>query len=215
MARKKAPKIEEDEAQPELIGYARVSTLDQSYDQQITALKAYGVKDDFLFVDKMSAVSGKRKGWELAKKAMRRGDTLVVYALSRLGRSTEHLLKINNELLAEGVALKSLTEPIDTSTADGKLLFTVRAAFAQFERDITIERTKAGLEERKRAGFKLGRPPKLTDKQKAAVLKDLETSPLNRAAIAKKYGVSDSTIKYHFPRPRHAYVIDALKRKGK
>lgn len=215
MARRQPPEIEENEAQPELIGYARVSTLDQSLDAQIDALKRYGVTDDNLYTDQLSAVSARRRGWELCKKALRRGDTLVVYALSRLGRDIRHLLDINKMLLEEGVVLKSLTEPIDTSTADGKLLFTVRAAFAQFERDITIERTRSGLAQRKAAGFALGRPPSITEKQKAAIFKDLGKPDLTRAAIARKHGVSDSTVKKYFPKARHAYIIEAAKAKSK
>lgn len=201
-----------DEAETSyLIGYARVSTADQSLEAQLDALRRFGVKEENTYTDNLSAVSARRRGWELCKKALRPGDTLVVYSLSRLGRSVPHLLEINDWLLREGVALKSLTEPIDTRTADGKLLFTVRAAFAQFERDITIERTKAGLEARKTAGFKLGRPSSLSDKVKAAILKDLGKPELTRSAIAKKHGTSPQVIKYHFPKPRHAYVIEAAK----
>lgn len=204
MARKKSAEIEE-EAQPELVGYARVSTADQSLELQLDLLRKAGVKEDWLFRDQMSAVTGRRRGWELCKKALRRGDTLIVYSLSRLARDTRQLLDINKMLLEEGVALKSLTEPIDTSTADGKLLFTVRAAFAQFERDITIERTRDSVRKRREAGLPVGRPG-IPDKTKAAILKDLTNIKLTLQMIADKHGISIATVKYHFPRARVDYL---------
>lgn len=204
MARKKPPEIEE-EAKPEIVGYARVSTADQSLELQKDLLLKAGVNPELLFTDQMSAVTGRRRGWELCKKALRRGDTLVVYALSRLGRDIRNLLDINKMLLEEGVALKSLTEPIDTSTADGKLLFTVRAAFAQFERDITIERTRDSVRKRREAGLPVGRPG-IPEKTKAAIRKDLGNIKLTLAMIAKKHGISIATVKYHFPRARVDYL---------
>lgn len=204
MARKKSPEIEE-EAQPELVGYARVSTPDQSLDLQLDLLRKAGVKEDFLFRDQMSAVAGRRRGWELCKKALRRGDTLIVYSLSRLGRDIRHLLDIERFLYTEGVMLRSLTEPIDTSTADGRLLFTVRAAFAQFEREVTRERTKDSVKKRKEAGLPVGRPG-IPDKKKAAIRKDLMNIKLTLAMIAAKHGISIATVKYHFPRARVSYL---------
>lgn len=206
MSCKKLPEPADEEAVPYLIGYARVSTLDQSLEQQLQALRAYGVQEDNIYVDKLSALSARRRGWELCKKALRRGDTLVVYALSRLGRDIRHLLDINKMLLDEGVVLKSLTEPIDTSTADGKLLFTVRAAFAQFERDITIERTKAGIKARTDAGLPIGRPRSLSDKTMAGIEKDLAAGKLTLKEIAAKWKTTRPTIKYHFRKPRIAYM---------
>src|SRR3569832_1545750 len=107
-----------------MVGYARVSTLDQRLDMQLKMLRDAGVSDGNLFVEKVSAQSGKRPQFALLKKFLQRGDTLVVYAISRLARNTKDLLDFNKWLLDEGVALKSLTEEVDTRTATGRLMFT-------------------------------------------------------------------------------------------
>lgn len=206
MARKKPPEIEEDDAHPEIVGYARVSTADQSLEMQKDLLLKAGVNPNLLFTDQLSAVSNRRRGWELCKKALRRGDTLVVYSLSRLGRDIRHLLDIERYLYLEGVALKSLTEPIDTSTADGRLLFNVRAAFAQFEREVTRERTKDSVARRKEKGLQVGRPSLVSDKQKKAIRKDLMNVKLTLEQIATRNGVKVHQIKYAFPRARVEYL---------
>jgi DNA invertase Pin-like site-specific DNA recombinase len=204
MARKKSPLFEESENR--LIGYARVSTQDQSLETQLQMLKAAGVQDDDLYTDQISGAKTSRRGLNLALKALREGDTLVIYSLSRIGRSVEHLIAINKRLLDEGVALKSLTEEIDTRTAAGKLLFHLLAMVAQFERDVTIERTRAGVKAHQAAGLPHGRPAKLNEKQRARIGQMLANPKLTITAIAAKFGVSPATIKYHFPKPRIEYV---------
>lgn len=205
MARKKPPPVEESENR--LIGYARVSTQDQSLEAQLHALKAVGVQDDDLYTDQISGAKTSRRGLNLAMKALRPGDTLVIYSLSRIGRSVKHLIAINENLIQEGVALKSLTEEIDTRTAAGKLLFHLLAMVAQFERDVTIERTKAGIKAHQAAGLPHGRPPKLNPAQRAKVEKLLGNPKWTIAQIAEKFGVSPATIKANFPKPRIAYVV--------
>lgn len=206
MARKKTPKIEEEPSEVRTIGYARVSMPDQSLETQTDLLLKAGVLPDDLYTDKISAVGARRRGWELCKKALRPGDTLLTYSLSRLGRTLQDLLNIEQELRKEGVILKSLTEPLfDTSTADGKLLFNVRAAFAQFERDITRERTRDSMRRRKEGGLPVGRPG-ISDATKAKIRKALLNPKLTLAMIAKRHGVAISTIKYHFPKNRLEYL---------
>lgn len=204
MARKKSLPVEESENR--LIGYARVSTQDQSLETQLQMLKAAGVQDDDLYTDQISGAKTSRRGLNLALKALREGDTLVIYSLSRIGRSVEHLIAINKRLLDEGVALKSLTEEIDTRTAAGKLLFHLLAMVAQFERDVTIERTRAGVKAHQAAGLPHGRPAKLNEKQRARIGQMLANPKLTITAIAAKFDVSPATIKYHFPKPRIEYV---------
>src|ERR1700694_1728140 len=110
----------------ELVGYARVSTVEQNLEMQTQALTKAGCAR--IFTDKLSAANPRREGWHDCKRYMREGDTLVIYSLSRMARSVRELLQINKELFDRGIGLKSVTEPIDTRTADGALIFHVRAA---------------------------------------------------------------------------------------
>lgn len=207
MARKKLPaEPEEDEGPNELIGYARVSTMGQSLEAQLQALKAAGVKDDNIYTDQISGAKTSRRGLNLAMIALRPGDTLVIYSLSRIGRSVSHLIDINQRLLDERVALKSLTEEIDTRTAAGKLMFHLLAIVAQFERDVTIERTRAGVKAHQAAGLPHGRPPKLSQAQRDKIEKLLGNPKFTIKKIADRFKVSPATIKYHFRQPRIAYV---------
>jgi DNA invertase Pin-like site-specific DNA recombinase len=153
-----------------LIGYARVSTQDQHLELQHDALKQAGCER--IFEDKASGTQAARPGLMDAIDFMRPADTLVIWKLSRLGRSLKQLIETVQLLQEKGIALRSLNESIDTATATGKLLFHIVAAFAQFERDNMIENTKAGLDAAKARGKKGGRPPKL-DAKKIAMAKEL------------------------------------------
>src|SRR3954471_11414336 len=127
-----------------LVGYARVSTTDQTLDLQHDALtKAGRVK---IFTDTASGAQAERKGLTEALSHLRTGDTLVVWKLDRLGRSLKDLITRITELETRTIGLKSLTEQIDTTTSGGKLIFHMFGALAEFERDIIRERTNAGLE---------------------------------------------------------------------
>ena len=126
-----------------LIGYARVSTLDQNPQHQIDALNEAGCKK--IFTEKISGASKKRKQLEEALDYMREGDTLVVWKLSRLARSLTQVIKTVKDLEERKISLKVITQNIDTSTPEGRLFFHMNAAFDQFQREIIVENTKGGL----------------------------------------------------------------------
>ncbi|MFG5380089.1 recombinase family protein [Yoonia sp. R2-816] len=141
-----------------LFGYARVSTDDQRLDPQIDALLKYGVERDHILTDRASGKSiARRPGFRNAIKAMRPGAGLVVWKLDRLGRNLSELIQTADLLRERDAQLVSLTEQIDTETASGKLMYHMISMFAQFERDMISERTRAGLAARKAKGKSLGR----------------------------------------------------------
>lgn len=145
-----------------IVGYARVSTEDQNLDVQMTALRAAGC--EHLFVEKISAVNAKRPMFNLMMKFLEPGDTLVFHAISRLGREVMQIRGILDQLTADGIAWRSITEPhLDPRTASGKLMLNITSAMAQFERDQIVDRTVRGMAERKRQGMWLGRKPKVSD----------------------------------------------------
>jgi len=144
-------------------GYARVSTDAQTTALQLDALRSAGV--DAVFEDSASGASRSRPGLTQAFEDLCAGDTLVVWRLDRLGRSLRDLLDVSEMLRARDVALRSLTDHIDTGTAAGRMLYAVLGAVAQFERDVLRERTIAGLAAAKRRGERLGRRPALTPAQ--------------------------------------------------
>lgn len=143
-----------------LVGYARISTVDQNPDLQIQALKAAGCER--VFIDEgYSGSKTQRPGLKKALKRLNEGDSLIVWRLDRLGRSMRHLIELTSHLDANGVEFRSLSDAIDTSTAGGKLYFHMMGAFAEFERNLISERTKAGMAAAKARGVKLGRPKKM------------------------------------------------------
>ena len=139
-----------------LIGYMRVSTLDQNLDLQSDALKQVGC--DKIFQDVASGAKSDRPGLEKALGYLREGDTLVVWKLDRLGRSLKHLIEVITRLHEEKKGFRSLQENLDTSTSTGKLVFHVFGALAEFERDLIRERTLAGLSAARARGRRGGRP---------------------------------------------------------
>ena len=174
-----------------LVGYARVSTQDQKLELQRDALHGAGCEK--IFEDKASGVKAMRPGLTEAVAFMRPGDTLVIWKLSRLGRSLRQLIEAVQMLQDKGIELRSLHESIDTNTATGKLLFHIVAAFAQFERDNMIENTKAGLEAARARGKKGGRKPAM-DAGKLALARTLRADPtLPISDICKTLGVSKAT----------------------
>ena len=144
------------------VGYARVSTQDQTLDLQKDALEKIGCTK--IFTDTASGAKAERKGLEEALNYVREGDILVVWRLDRLGRSLKHLIETITELNDRKIGFKSITENIDTTTSGGKLIFHIFGALAEFERDIIRERTQAGLNAARARGRKGGRPKKLTAK---------------------------------------------------
>jgi DNA invertase Pin-like site-specific DNA recombinase len=194
---RKPKKESPDTATTLKIGYARVSTAEQDLDTQVRALEAFGC--DKIYKESISGASTARPQFALLKKDLRAGDTLVVHSISRIGRSLRNLLEFNEWLLSEGIALKSLTEPIDTSTANGKLVFQLQGVFAEYERNLTIERTRAWQAKMKAEGHVFGAPRKVKEKTLLAIKADLEKTTLSIPAIAKKHGKAPSTVNYYFP----------------
>lgn len=176
----------------------RVSTLDQSTDLQRDALLKSGVAERDIYSDKLSGRIAERPGLDACLKALRAGDTLVVWKLDRLGRSLRHLVSIVQDLAERDIAFKVLTghgAEIDTSTAAGKLVFGIFAALAEFERELISERTRAGLAAAKARGRKGGRKPKLSPTEIAGVRARLSAEPeLDRQALAHELGVHRSTL---------------------
>ena len=143
-----------------LIGYARVSTHEQTLNLQQDALQKVGCTK--IFTDTASGAKSERKGLEEALNYVRSGDTLVVWRLDRLGRSLPHLIATMTDLEEQGIGFKSLTEDIDTTTSGGKLIFHIFGALAEFERNLIRERTQAGLTAARARGKKGGGPKAIT-----------------------------------------------------
>jgi DNA invertase Pin-like site-specific DNA recombinase len=146
-----------------LVGYARVSTTEQTLDLQKDALHAAGCGE--IFEDTVSGATAERPGLRRALDYLRPGDILVFWKLDRVTRSLRHLLELAEEFKVRGIGLKSLQDEIDTSTSMGKFFFHLMGAVAELERDILRERTVAGLAAARTRGRLGGRPPKLTAKQ--------------------------------------------------
>lgn len=150
------------------IGYARVSTLEQNLNLQIDALKNAGCEK--IITDEISGSVADRPGLSKLKEQLRKGDTLVVWRLDRLGRTLRHLIEWVNELDEKGIGFASLQETIDTTSSSGKLIFHIFGALSEFERNLIRERTKAGVEAARARGRQGGRPKKLSkSKQQLAV----------------------------------------------
>lgn len=181
---------------PMLIGYARVSTEEQNLGLQLDALKSAGCEQ--IFTDKISGTRTTRPGLDKAIEYMREGDTLTVWKLDRLGRSVKNLVDLVAELKANGRQFRSLTDGIDTSTTAGQFFFHVMAALSQMERDLIVERTRAGLAAAKRAGRTGGRPVIMTKAKLDAARKLLETGTPPRD-VAEQLGISVPTLYRHLP----------------
>ena len=163
-----------------LIGYARVSTQDQTLDLQTDALKAAGCEK--LFTDTTSGAKSERPGLQDAMNHLRAGDTLVVWRLDRLGRTLKHLIATITDLSDNGIGFKSLQENMDTTTSGGKLIFHIFGALAEFEREVIRERTNAGLQAARARGRRGGRPK-------------IQTKDPKKIAFARKlYADQDMTV---------------------
>jgi DNA invertase Pin-like site-specific DNA recombinase len=174
-----------------LIGYARVSTLDQTLALQQDALTAAGC--EHIYTDAVSGSVTDRPGLTNALSHLRTGDTLVVWRLDRLGRSLPHLIEIIRQLQERGVGFRSLQEQIDTTTSGGKLVFHVFGALAEFERDLIRERTHAGLAAARARGRLFGRPRVLSPQQ-VKQLQTLATDERNTVReICQTLGISRAT----------------------
>lgn len=186
-----------------LIGYMRVSSESdrQSTDLQRDALLAVGIDERNLFEDKASGVKDDRAGLTKALEFVKADDCLVVWKLDRLGRSLSHLLTIVTDLKEKGVAFRSLTEQMDTTTPHGELLFQLFGALAQYERALIQERVKAGINAAKLRGRHSGRPRALDDEKLKAIIAALENGT-SKAAVCRTFGIPRSTL------------IDSLARTG-
>ena len=175
-----------------LIGYARISTLDQNLEMQRDALASASCEK--VFTDVASGGDPSRSGLAEALAQLRSGDTLVVWRLDRLGRSLKHLIETVTSLHGRGIGFRSLTEGIETETSGGRLVFHLFACLAEFEREVIRERTQAGLAAARSRGRRGGRPA-LMDEKKTALARRMHADPANTATdIARAIGVSRATL---------------------
>lgn len=161
-----------------LIGYARVSTMDQNTALQMDALRTAGCER--IFTENASSSHQDRPQLIAALDYLREGDTLVVWKLSRLARSITQIIKTAENINERGIALKVLTQNIDTTTPEGRLFFHMTAAFDEFQRELIVENTRAGLVAANKRGRRGGRPKAMDDnimKQAESLLKDTENYP--------------------------------------
>jgi DNA invertase Pin-like site-specific DNA recombinase len=186
-----------------LIGYARVFTLDQDPALQLDALKAAGCER--LYEEKASGAKEDRPELAKALDHMRRGDVLVVWKLDRLARSLKQLVLILEDLGQRGIGFRCLAPAIDTTPPpppEGRLLYSITAAFAEFEREIIRQRTRAGLKAALARGRKGGRPRALTPDKIAKANAMLRDPTISVAAVAEMLGVSRATIYAYLPEAR-------------
>ena len=174
-----------------LVGYARVSTQNQSLELQLSALKKSGCEK--FYQDQLSGTKNNRPGLLLALEVLRKGDTLVVWKLDRLGRTVKSLIEFVNQLSQKEVHFISITDSVDTSTPSGRFFFHVMASLAQMERELMAERTKAGLDAAKSQGRVGGRKRKMTKSKLESAKKLLATGVLPKD-VAKNFGVSIPTL---------------------
>ena len=178
-----------------LVGYMRVSTDGerQVLDLQRDALLSAGIDERHLFEDRISGSRGDRAGLTKALAFIRPGDCLVVWKLDRLGRSLPHLLTTVTDLKARGIAFRSLTEQMDTTTPQGEFLFHIFGALAQFERSLIQERVRAGLAAAQRRGRHGGRPASIDAEKLAAVTAALDGGA-TKAAVCRTFGLKRSML---------------------
>lgn len=190
-----------------LIGYARVSTRDQTVAAQLDALRKGNC--DRVFQETASGANRDRPQLAAAIDYMRDGDTLVVWKLDRLARSLKQLIETVEGLEKRGIGFRSLTEAIDTTTAGGTLVFQIFGALAEFERGVIRERTTAGLDAARGRGRKGGRPQKLKADDLKAAKAMLADHEINVEDIARRLGVSPATLYRYLPAARSSAMENA------
>jgi len=173
------------------VGYARVSTIGQSLDVQLSKLTKYGC--DEIFKDKHTGTTADRLNLKQCRKYVRKGDSLVITKLDRLARSTFHLTQIAEELKHKGVDLIVLDQNIDTSTPTGKLLFNVLASIAEFETEIRKERQMEGIAKAKEKGVQFGRKAKLKSEE-INEMKRKRDQGVKVADLMSKYSLSKASV---------------------
>ena len=174
------------------IGYARVSTADQYLRMQEDALKSARCEE--IFTDIASGVKTERPGLHTALSHLRKGDTSGVWKLDRLGRSLAHLIQTVKELSEKGIGFKSLQENIDTTTSGGQLIFHIFGALAEFERELIIERTQAGLKAARVRGRLGGRPVLLNSRQIKKMKSHYKKGDLSINEICKLFNITKPTL---------------------
>ncbi|MCW4589459.1 recombinase family protein [Gluconacetobacter entanii] len=172
-------------------GYARVSTADQNEGMQVDALQ--NAKCEKIFIDKASGAKSSRPALDDMLSKIQDGDTVTIWKLDRLGRSTVHLFNLLEDLKKRGVSVRSLTEGIDTAGSLGRFLFTILAGVAELERENIKQRVNAGLQQAKREGVKLGRKEKFSTKDKA-LIRRLHTLGDSYTKLSREFNASRSTI---------------------
>lgn len=182
-----------------LIGYARVSTEDQNLDLQVDALTKAGCER--IFEDRLSGAVAQRPGLAEAISFARKGDTMVVWRLDRLGRSLKNLIEVVGQMEERGIGLKSLKEAIDTTTSAGRLVFQIFGALAEFERNLIRERTMAGLAAARARGKQSGRPKKLDEAQVQLLYQLYDERKRPIAEICRLVGIAKPTL-YEYLRRR-------------
>lgn len=175
-----------------IIGYARVSTIEQDTSLQLDALNQAGCER--IYQEAFSGTSRERPELLRCLDTLRPGDTLAVWRLDRLGRSLKDLIAIMSDLESKGVGFRSVTEAIDTTTAGGKLVFHIFAALSEFERSLIQERTKAGLAAARARGRKGGRPRKLDTAQIRKAKAMLQDPTISKTEVAKHFNVTRATL---------------------
>lgn len=177
---------------PQTVGYARVSTDDQTTALQLAALEGAGCS--YVWEDSgLSGVARKRPGLEKALRSLQAGDVLVVWRLDRLGRSLKDLIEIVNQIKEKGAGFRSLNEAIDTTTPGGRLIFHIFGAIAEFEREVIRDRVVAGIETAKARGQRFGRPF-LLDQAKVKHFKILLENGESVASLARAEGIDKATV---------------------
>lgn len=177
-----------------LIGYARVSTSDQDTDLQLRALKRAGVRR--VFEERGSGATMARRP-QLAQllEQLREGDVVVVFKLDRFARSLRDLLLILDRIEHAGAGFRSVTEAIDTTTPAGRMMMQLLGAFAEFERSVIVERSRAGVAAARERGVRFGRPRALSPSEEARAVELVLSGQLTRSAAARRYGVDISSIR--------------------
>lgn len=182
-----------------LIGYARISKNDgsQLLDLQIDAIKKTGVLSENIFSDEASGADEEREGLETCLKCLRSGDTLVVWKLDRLSRRLKHLIAIMHDLIGRDIGVKILSGQganIDLTTSSGRMFFGLFATFAEFERDMIIERTMAGLKAARARGRQGGRPPKMSKAKLTIIMEQMSNRNTSPSELAKSLDICEGTI---------------------
>ena len=174
-----------------VIGYARVSTIGQTLEQQTEALTAAGAGK--IFDDVMSGARDDRPGFADCMQYLREGDALIVWRLDRLGRNMRGIINTLHELTERGVTVRSLHDGVDTSTSTGRMVAGILMSIAEYERELVRERTALKLEHARKSGRKFGRPPKL-NAEEAALARRMKSTGETAATICRGLGIGRTTL---------------------